>query len=490
METDGTLTIGLEIHAALKTETKMFCGCLNNPNERKANKNICPVCVGHPGTLPTINKKAVEFVLKLGMALKGTLFPKNRSKFDRKNYFYPDLPKGYQISQYDEPFVEGGILHNIRIRRIHLEEDAGSLTHEGPSAGSEQSASLVDFNRASTPLIELVTEPDIKSADQAVAFAQEFQRIVRYLHISDADMEKGLLRLEANISINRGPVLNVPNGTKVEVKNINSFKALHDAIEYEYKRQTKLFAEGKKIIQETRGWNALKGETVSQRIKEEAHDYRYFPEPDLPPMDATAFDLARMKQEIPELPEAKRKRFMQEFNLGKTEADILVQNRQAAEFFENAVSEITTSIPQSSTPVNPLPLVYNYFTSDLWGLMKKADISFNDLRITPGSFARLVTLIAHNIVSSRSAKDILALMVKTGADPETIMKERGLEQTAHAGNVEEIAEKIIEEHPRAVADYKKGKIASLQFLIGKAMGRLKGAANPKILKEVFEKLLS
>lgn len=480
------LTIGLEIHAALKTQTKMFCGCLNNPRETQANTNICPVCVGHPGTLPTANKRAIEYVLKLGMALKGNIFPKGRSKFDRKNYFYPDLPKGYQISQYDEPFVEGGVLHGIRIRRIHLEEDAGSLTH---SANREaQSASLVNFNRAGTPLIELVTEPDIVSADQAVACAREFQRIVRYLDISDGDMEHGLMRMEANISINKGPLLNAPNGVKVEIKNINSFKALYDAICYEYERQARLIAEDKKIIQETRGWNVEKGETIRQRAKEEAHDYRYFPEPDIPPMDVTAFDLARLKQEIPELPEEKLRRFKEEFNLGETEADILAHDRASAEFFEESVSEIHTLISKPYT-LNPIPLLYNYFTSDLWGIMKKEYVSLQDLLITPAHFARLISLIIQEKISSRAAKDILALMVKTGADPETIMKEKGLEQTSRAGDFETIAAKIIVENPAAAEDYKKGKIVSLHYLIGKAMTSLKGAANPKVLKEVFEKLL-
>lgn len=495
MDENRRLTIGLEIHAELKTRTKMFCACLNNPDEKQANVNICPVCVGHPGTLPVTNKRAVEQALKLGMALQGTLFPKGRSKFDRKSYFYPDLPKGYQISQYDEPLVQGGALHDIRIRRIHLEEDAGSLIHnahrESPNQSTHdtrqaQNASFVNFNRAGTPLMELVTEPDITNADQAVAFAQELQRILRYLGISDADMERGLMRLEANISINTGPVLNFPNGVKVEVKNINSFKALYDAITYEYERQTRVLAEGKKIAQETCGWNQEKKATVSQRNKEGARDYRYFPEPDLPPIYATAFDMARLKQEIPELPAEKRRRFMEEYGLGQTEADILAQDREAAEFFEESASELALY----KLPAQSYQLLCNYFTSDLWGIMKKENKAFKNLRMTPAHFALLLSLIAREKIGSRAAKDILAELVKTGGDPETIMKEKGLEQTSHAESLEEITHTIIQEHPQAVEDYKKGKTASLQFLIGKAMAAAKGTGNPKILKELFEKLLS
>ncbi len=477
MEQEKHLTVGLEIHIELKTRTKMFCDCLNDPDEHHPNVNICPICTGHPGTLPTINKKAVELVLQFGMALGGTIFPKGRSKFDRKNYFYPDLPKGYQISQYDEPLVLGGTLDDICIRRIHLEEDAGALTHSG-------SHSLVDFNRAGTPLMELVTEPDITSADQAVACAQDCQRILRYCGISDADMEKGLMRLEANISVNKG--------TKVEVKNINSFKAMHDAIDYEYKRQTAALENGKKIMQETRGWNEGKKETVSQRSKEDAHDYRYFPEPDLPPMTIDAFDIKKIKQEIPELPNAKRERFVKEFNLAAAEADILTDDRAAAEFFEEAASEfcnVKSEIRNPKSETLNMKLLYNYFTSDLWGLMKKDGRTFQDIRTTPEQFAHLIAAVAENTISSRVAKDVLARMAQTGADPHDIIKEQGLEQISDTESLEEIARAIIAAHPKPAEDYKKGKKQSLQFLIGKAMSELKGTANPTTLKTVFEELL-
>ena len=287
-------TIGLEIHIELKTKSKMFCPCQNDPHQTLPNINVCPICLGHPGTLPTINKKAVESVILVGLALGGKISP--FTKFDRKNYFYPDLPKGYQISQYDEPLVTGGMLNNIRIRRIHLEEDTGTLIHDEKSGSS-----LVDFNRAGVPLMELVTEPDISSAKEAVQFGEDLQLILRYLGVSDVDMEKGQMRLEANVSLNMG--------TKVEIKNINSFKALFSAIEYEIQRQSELLKKGHKIIQETRGWNDVEQKTFSQRIKEEAHDYRYFPEPDLPPFETSIFNIELLRKTLPELPKQKLERF-------------------------------------------------------------------------------------------------------------------------------------------------------------------------------------
>jgi len=466
---DRKLTVGLEIHVELKTHTKMFCDCINDPSEIYPNTHICPVCMGHPGTLPTINKKAVDLVLQLGLALGGTVFPKGRSKFDRKNYFYPDLPKGYQISQYDEPLVLGGSLNGIRITRIHLEEDAGSLTHT-------KNGSLVDFNRAGAPLMEIVTEPDIRSAKEAAAFGEELRRILRYLQTSDADMEKGLMRLEANISINMG--------TKVEVKNINSFKAVHDAIEYEYKRHNEALDAGEKIIQETRGWNAEKGITVSQRSKEDAHDYRYFPEPDLPPLYAEAFDLDGLKAAIPELPHEKRARFISEFNLKEADAYVITEDRAAAEFFEEAASEL-----KEKTTNPAYGLLFNYFTSDVWGIMRTENITLSDLRLTPHNFAQLVAMVAAGDISSRGAKDALAHMITTGATAETTVTQKNLRQISDTAGLELIAHKILTENPKAIEDYKKGKLESLHFLVGKAMKETKGTGNPAMLREIFEKLL-
>lgn len=466
----GQLTVGLEIHAELKTRTKMFCACANNPDEEQPNRNVCEICLGHPGTLPTINRRAVELVLQTGMALGGTVFPKGRSKFDRKNYFYPDLPKGYQISQKDEPLVEGGALNGIRITRIHLEEDAGGLMHG-------KDASFVDFNRAGAPLMELVTEPDFRDPEEAGAFGEELRRLFRYLDASDADMERGLMRLEANISVDMG--------TKVEVKNINSFRALREAIAYEYARQSEALANGEAIVQETRGWNAEKGITVSQRSKEDAHDYRYFPEPDLPPLDASAFDLERLKAEIPELPKAKRDRFMREYGIAEKDAFVVTEDRASAEWFEEAASELKAIDPKA-----PIPLLLNYFTSDLWGAMTKQDIALADLRISPAHFALLVAMVAKGSLSSRGAKDALAVMIETGQDPETIAAEKGLLQTSDEGALKAAAEKVMAAHPEAVADYKAGKMAAINTLIGKAMGEMKGTGNPAALRAIFEQLLS
>ncbi len=459
-------TIGLEIHAELKTHTKMFCDCLNNPDERHPNINICPICAGHPGVLPVINKKAVELVLKTGLALGGKLFPKKRSKFDRKNYFYPDLPKNYQISQYDEPLVEGGKLLNIRIRRIHLEEDAGRLTHSKES-------SFVDFNRAGVPLMELVTEPDITSAAQAMEFAKGLKLILRYLDVSDADMEKGHLRLEANVSLDMG--------TKAEIKNINSFKALGEAINYELARQEKILVSRKKVSHETRGWDDIKKQTFSQRSKEESHDYRYFPEPDLPPLDAKAFNIKELEASIPELPADKRRRFVSEFNLEEGQADLLIQDREAASYFEEAVSELKSN--------NQIPLLYNYLTSDLWGLMKKNEIAVNNLKIKPSDIAHLVDLIDSKEVTSRIAKNVLEKMFDTGLDPHQIIENENWAKISDEKFLGELAVKIIKANPDPVADFHKGKVQAVQFLIGKAMSELGGQADPNLLRKIFEKTL-
>ena len=384
-------TIGLEIHAELKTQTKMFCDSLNDPEEKHPNANVCPVCAGHPGTLPTINKAAVESVLKVGMALKGDI--PQFSKFDRKNYFYPDLPKGYQISQYDLPLIFGGVLNGVRLRRIHLEEDTGRLIHS-----EDGKSSFVDYNRAGVPLMELVTEPDITTADQAVEFAKELQLILRYLGVSDADMEKGQMRVEANVSIQQitNDKLQITKelGTKVEVKNINSFKAVYDAIEYELKRQEEVLEGGGKIHQETRGWDEKKGVTVSQRMKEEAHDYRYFPEPDLSQMDLSKFDWQALKLAIPELPPAKRSRFSKEYGFTPEQAEILITDRNMAEFFEEAASELKEELPDTKD----YSLLYNYLVSDLRGFLIEKGIGLKESKISPENFADLMILVLSILV--------------------------------------------------------------------------------------------
>ena len=485
--------IGLEVHAELKTKTKMFCPCINEASEKHPNINICPICTGHPGTLPTMNQRAVELVLKMGMAVGGEIPLK--AKFDRKNYFYPDLPKAYQISQYDLPLIFNGILNDIHIRRIHLEEDAGKLLHndhDDDSDGKDHSSaySLVDYNRASAPLMELVTEPEIYSADQAVEFTKELQLILRYLGISDADMESGHLRLEANISIRAlNPDTQLPTsnqlGTKVEVKNLNSFKALLDAVEYEVKRQAALLDGNEVIVQETRGWDDKKQETFSQRSKEEANDYRYFPEPDLPPLDLSLIDLSRLKAELVELPNAKRQRFIKEYGLLPEQAMMLILEPDWSRYFEEAVSELLADNPDKKN----ISLLFNYLTTDLKGLLMAAVLEINEVKLSPAAFADLIQLIASGKLTSRLAKDILKKMIETGLDAHAIMQQDNIVVVSDAGALEKLAADIIKNNPKAVEDYKKGKSASLQFLVGQAMRVLKGQGDPAVLQEVFTKLL-
>jgi aspartyl-tRNA(Asn)/glutamyl-tRNA(Gln) amidotransferase subunit B len=486
-------TIGLEIHAELKTKTKMFCDSSNDPDEAHPNVNICPVCTGHPGTLPVINREAIMLMIKIGLALDGRIA--NITKFDRKNYFYPDLPKGYQISQYDEPIVSDGRLLSARVRRIHLEEDAGRLVHGTPSTilplskGEEKgggSHSFVDYNRAGLPLMELVTEPDFKDGKSARVFAEELQMILRYLGASSADMEKGQMRVEANVSV--APE-GAPLGTKVEVKNLNSFRAVEGAIAYEIERQSALLDEGKQIVQETRGWDDVKLVTVSQRRKEEAHDYRYFPEPDLPPLNISemGLDLEKIKNELPELPAAKRARFVKEFGLTAEQAAILVADKAWADYFESAISELGTEAGGRNTRARLL--CYNYLTSDFKGLLEERGAQLKESKITPENFADLIVLIASDKISSRTAKDVLRKMEESGEDPRAIIEREGLAQESSSGALEAVAKEILAANPKAVEDYKKGKPAALQFLVGKAMARMLGKGNPPMLQEIFKRLL-
>ncbi|MEW5907735.1 MAG: Asp-tRNA(Asn)/Glu-tRNA(Gln) amidotransferase subunit GatB [Patescibacteria group bacterium] len=478
-------TIGLEIHVELKTKTKMFCNSLNDPNEKHPNINVCPVCMGHPGTLPVINKEAVKKVLMLGRALNGKIA--DYSRFDRKNYFYPDLPKGYQISQYKYPLVLGGELNGVRITRIHLEEDTGKLIHT-------KDGSLVDFNRAGVPLMELVTEPDIKSGEEVRKFAEELQLILRYLDISDADMEKGQMRVEANISLlPQFQISNLPDGkvglrsqklgTKVEIKNLNSFRAVERAINYEIERQEESLNEGKKVIQETRGWDENKQRTFSQREKEESHDYRYFPEPDLPPLQPSSiiFQLST----IPELPQQKRKRFKEEFSLKKEQIEILIKDKKFSEYFERVVSELSNR--------NFIQLAVNYLTTDLQSLMKEKSIGWSDedvLLITSKDFAELIFFVGNKKITSRVAKDVLKIMIETGKKPKDIIEEKNLMQKTDQSLIDEIADQIINENLKVLEDYRAGKESALQFLVGRGMKLTKGSIDPEILKNILRKKIN
>jgi len=472
--------IGLEIHIELKTKSKMFCSCKNDPDEKHPNINICPICLGHPGTLPVINQEAVKKTIKTGLALNCEI--SRHTFFERKNYFYPDLPKGYQISQYSTPLCKNGFLEidgkKIRIRRVHLEEDTGRLIHE-------KDCSLVDFNRAGVPLMELVTEPDIESPKEARKFAEELQLILRYLDVSDADMEKGEMRVEANISLSeKMDTL----GTKVEIKNLNSFKAVEKALEYEIERQRKILESGKKVVQETRGWDPAREITFPQREKEEAQDYRYFPEPDLPPLEISEEIIEKIKAEIPELPQQKRERLKREYGLDERAIEIFVKDKDFGEYFEKVVSEFAPNLPKERLS-RLIKLATNYLTTDLLGLLKGASVKGEDFLITPENFAEFITLIEEGKISSKIAKIVLEEMFKTGADPSHIVEEKGLVLITDKEEIEKIARQVISENQKAVLDFKKGKETALQFLIGQVMAKTKGKVNPKLAREILLKIL-
>ena len=480
-------TIGLEIHAELKTQTKMFCNSKNDPDEERPNVNICPVCMGHPGTLPVINKEAVKHVLKVGVAVQGKLA--DFTEFDRKNYFYPDIPKGYQISQYKYPLVSGGSLNGVAITRVHLEEDTATSLHE------EGDYSLIDFNRAGLPLMELVTEPVIRSASEAVKFARELQLLLRYLGASDANMEKGEMRVEANISISQQSKIKNQNlGTKVEVKNLNSFRSVERAVAYELERQTELLEAGEKVIQETRGWDEAKQNTYSQRMKEESHDYRYFPDPDLPKLvisEIPEFSTEVLKRSLPELPWDARTRLINKYGNKSTEEnlEILVRNVKLG----NYLSEVNANLKNDETFSK---IALNYATSDLIGLMKKqfgdsweSQFSSIAFTITPENFAGLARLVGENKISSRGAKDILAVMYANGGNPEKIAETRGLLQKSDEEELMAVVKKVMDANPKVVADYKSGKEAALQFLVGQGMKVTKGSANPTVLGRIIKSLL-
>lgn len=458
----------------------MFCDCNNDPSEINPNVNVCPICLGHPGTLPKINRGAVNAVIKTGLSLNCEI--NKFSKFDRKNYFYPDLPKAYQISQYDKPLCIGGYLvlpsngKKIRITRIHLEEDTGRLAH-----AVDGEHSLVDFNRAGVPLMELVTEPDIANAEEAVEFAREFQLILRYLGVSDGDMEKGHMRVEVNISIAKE---GDPYGTKVEIKNLNSFRAVAGSVKYEIERQEKELENEEKIKQETRGWDDAKQKTTSQRSKEEAHDYRYFPEPDLPPMVFSDGDVEAIKKSISELPNQRRIRYSQDYNLSPTQTELLVNSPDLSEFFEKAVSELK----ELNSDGNP-ETVYNYLSSDVKGIEADKGITLAQSKLLPEHLARLVLLLASGKISSRVAKDVLLNSFETGQNPEDTIKEGGLSQVSDENELEVVVQSIIDENQKVCYDYKNGKDNALQFLVGKAMSKTKGKANPEIVRQLFKKII-
>lgn len=459
-------TIGLEIHAELSTRTKMFCACANDPEETRPNTNVCPVCMAHPGTLPVANREAVRQVLRVGAALGANLA--DFSEFDRKSYFYPDIPKGYQISQYEHPLVTGGSLAGVAITRVHLEEDTARSSHA-------PGASLVDFNRAGVPLMELVTEPVIHDAETAGNFARELQLLLRTLGASHANLEKGEMRVEANISVSKDDQF----GTKVEVKNLNSFRSVERAIAFEVERQSKLLDDGGVVVQETRGWDEGGQRTFSQRAKEGSADYRYFPEPDLPKLLLSEIpDLSpeAIHASLPELPWERRARYVAA-GIKESDAEYLVETSARGIFFDSILNSLEGK-------KELIPLAANYLISDVAGWYARNEKEEYD-GLAADSFIELMQLIHSGKLSSRGAKDVLVLMLEKGGSPERLAEENGLMQVSDEGALREIVRGVIQEHEGVANEYRAGKEASLQFLVGMSMKATKGAGNPSLLKELL-----
>jgi aspartyl-tRNA(Asn)/glutamyl-tRNA(Gln) amidotransferase subunit B len=486
-------TIGLEIHAELKTASKMFCSCPNNPDEERPNTNVCPICLGHPGTLPVLNKEAIRNVIKVGLAVDGSIA--DFTEWDRKNYFYPDIPKGYQISQYKYPLVSGGSLGGVALERIHLEEDTAQSTHDA------HENSLVNFNRSGVPLMELVTKPVIHDADTAMSFAKELQLLLRALGAGEANMEKGEMRVEANISIaSEADTAAGKFGTKTEVKNLNSFRSVGRAIAYEVERQAKVLESGGKVSQETRGWDDAAQETFSQRSKESSHDYRYFPDPDIPKLkisEITEFSADVLRSQLPELPWAKRDRYKNIYKMTDKEVAVLVEDPLLSKYFESTLGALPSSAPAGAparADEKHVRTLVNYLLTDYVALLREkfgTAFSETDLStISPARFAELVTMIVAKDVSSAGAKELLRMLMTETASPKELAKKHGLIQSSDASSIAPTVDKIIADNAKAVAEYKAGKTASLQFLLGQAMKATKGSANPEILRKLFIEKLS
>ncbi|HEY4522849.1 MAG TPA: Asp-tRNA(Asn)/Glu-tRNA(Gln) amidotransferase subunit GatB [Candidatus Paceibacterota bacterium] len=489
-------TIGLEVHAELRTKTKMFCASKNDPDETRPNVNICPVCLAHPGTLPVINREAVHHVLRVGAAIGGTLA--DYSEFDRKSYFYPDIPKGYQISQYEHPLVTGGELAGVAITRVHLEEDTARSVHVGAKGGYPERSrgegkTLVDFNRAGIPLMELVTEPVIHDAETAGAFARELQLLLRTLQAGEANLEKGEMRMEANISVvpkHQEPSAKnqtntkSPMGTKVEVKNLNSFRSVERAIAYEIDRQSKLIEGGGKVVQETRGWDEARQETFHQRFKEGSADYRYFPEPDIPQLmlsEIPEYTLESIRTTLPELPWQRRARYRAQFALKDEDVAYITNATERAAFFDAVVASLDNDAALVTRAAN-------YLVSDLAGIWAKRGVESYDT-LDPSAFAKLIRMTTSGELSSRGAKDTLGLLSREGGDPEALARKAGLLQVSDAPALSAAVELILARETKAVEEYRAGKEAALQYLVGKTMRETRGAGNPVQIKEkLLEKL--
>lgn len=470
------VVIGLEVHAQLLTHSKVFCRC-SAAFGAESNTQTCPICTGMPGVLPVINREAVSFAIKTALTVGATIQPLNR--FARKNYFYPDLPKGYQISQYEQPLATGGKLaievngqtKEIGITRIHMEEDAGKLFH-GENLGDPE-ASFVDFNRCGVPLLEIVSEPDLRSPEEARLYLQKLRQLLRYLEVCDGNMEEGSFRCDANVSIR--PVGSKELGTKAELKNMNSFRHVKHALEYEVARQQEALEAGEAIVQETRLWDPSKSITISMRSKEEAQDYRYFPEPDLVPLVVDEAWLEEVRSTLPELPDAKRARFEDVYGLPAYDAGVLTATRALADYYEAAV-EAFAGDPK---------MVSNWVMSELLGLLNRDGREITESPVDPGGLAGLLRLMADGTISGKIAKEVFEEMYATGRDAEAIVEERGLEQISDAGELEALVVQVLSENPDAVERYRSGKTQIVGFLVGQVMKATKGQANPKIVNELL-----
>jgi aspartyl-tRNA(Asn)/glutamyl-tRNA(Gln) amidotransferase subunit B len=477
--------IGLEIHAELMTESKMFCGCrVVDSVTALPNTAVCPVCLGMPGMLPVINRHAVEYAMRVGLALNCTI--QTHNVFARKNYFYPDLPKSYQISQYELPLaIHGwldielttGEIKRIGIRRVHMEEDTGKLTHLDQGTEFGPAGSLVDYNRSGVPLLEIVSEPDIRSGEEARIYAMKIRQILRYLGVNSGDMEKGVLRVEPNISLR--PIGSQEFGIRTELKNLNSFRALADGTTYELDRQAALLARGEAIIQETRGWHDTRRETFSQRSKEEAEDYRYFPEPDLPPLEISDAWIEKVRATLPELPDAKVKRYMHEFGLSSYDAQVLAEERPVAEWFDAA---ILTSADDS--PPGPKTIA-NWMINELFRLMNEHKKNMEEVEITPAALVELIGLVNKKIINNNIAKDVLAEMFTTGQSAAKIVQAKGLAQISDEDTIASVIAQVIQDNPEQIAAYLAGKDRLRGWFVGQVMQATKGKANPGVVNRLL-----
>ena len=474
---DYEVIIGLEVHAELSTNTKMYCNC-STKFGADPNTHCCPICTGMPGVLPVLNERVVEYAVKAGLATNCEI--SRFSKQDRKNYFYPDLPKAFQTSQYDLPLCIGGHLDinvngekkRIGITRIHIEEDAGKLIHDAYTGDT-----LVDMNRCAVPLIEIVSEPDIRSAEEAVAYMQTLKSILEYLNVCDCKMQEGSLRCDVNLSVR--PVGQKEFGTRTETKNLNSFKAIQNSIEFEIKRQIEEVENGGTIYQETRRWDDAKGIGYAMRSKEDAHDYRYFPEPDLAPIVLSDEYINNIKDNLPEMPHVKKERYMQEFSLPEYDADILTSSIKSANFFEEA-NEICN---------NP-KAVANWIMGDFARMLNEKEIEINESKVTPENLAELISLIDKGTISSKIAKQVFEEMFESGENAKDIVEKKGLVQMSDEGAIKAIVEKVVEANPQSIIDYKAGKDRAIGFLVGQIMKETKGKANPQIVNKLLLEIIN